>query len=193
MLFDRHHPSLAESVLGSIGVHNFENGRLEVEINMKIKFKILIALFVISIMGNIFLCFLCNKPGANTEISEVDLKLKYDKQLEQDNGEDEDFIKKGAIARIDYPLIDIYFEAEKQYKIVITEYMQDKVYKEYEDKGVFFQNNKENISIITVPCGMGTTTKYTFSVYEGENCIKTLDCQEIRTGILDNKWKNSEK
>lgn len=103
-------------------------------------------------------------------------------------GEDEDLIKKGAIARIDYPLIDIYFEAEKQYKIVITEYMQDKVYKMYEDKGVFFQDNKENISIITVPCGMGTTTKYTFSVYEGENCIKTLDCQEIRTGILDNKW-----
>lgn len=83
-----------------IGVHNFENGRLEVEINMKIKFKILIALFVISIMGNIFLCFLCNKPGANTEISEVDLKLKYDKQLEQDNGEDEDFIKKGQLLEL---------------------------------------------------------------------------------------------
>lgn len=40
----------------------------------------------------------------------------------------------------------------------------------------FFQNNKGNISITTVPCGMGTTTKYTFSLYEGENCIKTSDC-----------------
>lgn len=148
---------------------------------MKIKLKkIIIVLFAISLIGNVV--FLCNKLGANAETSEADLQLKYDKQLEQDSIEDEDLIKKGAIARIDYPLIDIYFEKEKQYKIVITEYMQDKVYKEYTDKGEFFQSNKGSISILTVSCGLGTTTKYTFSVYEGEKLIKTLDCQEIRTG-----------
>lgn len=155
---------------------------------MKFKFRILIVLFAISIIGNIFLLFLCNKLSADTETSEVNLKLKYDKQFEQDIDEDKGLNKNESIGRIDYPLIDIYFEEEKQYEIVVTEYMQNKIYKKYTDKGRAFQQIKKDISIITVPCGMGTTTKYTLSVYEGEKRIKTIDCQRVRSGILDSRW-----
>ena len=52
----------------------------------------------------------------------------------------------------------------------------------------FFQQNKGGFSILTVPSGIGTTPQFTLSIYEDDKCIKTIDCIEVRKGILDDKW-----
>lgn len=121
-------------------------------------------------------------------------------------GEDErldlELRQKGAIGRIDYPLIDIYFEKDKTYKVTVQRYANDlsdrgdtkpEAYREYEDKGGFFQQNKGDFSIMTIPSGLGTTPSYILKVYEGEKCIRTIDCMEIREGILDDKWKSKNE
>ena len=56
---------------------------------------------------------------------------------------------KKSIGRIDYPLLDIYFDKDKNYSIVLTDFMGEKVYKKYKDNGIFFQFNKEYFSITT--------------------------------------------
>lgn len=119
------------------------------------------------------------------------------KEGNDDERQDKELRENESIGRIDYPLIDIYFEEEKTYKITVQEYgkgmaakgeEESKKYREYEDKGKFFQFNKESFSIITGPSGRGTTPSYILKVYEGKKCIKTIDCFRIREGILDNKW-----
>lgn len=123
-----------------------------------------------------------------------------DKKEGDDESRDKELRENESIGRIDYPLIDIYFEKEKTYKITVQEYAKStapvrgeekaKEYREYEDKGDFFQSNKEYFSVITVPSGRGTTPAYILKVYEGKKCIKMLDCVTIREGIFDDKWKS---
>lgn len=108
----------------------------------------------------------------------------------EDEEEDDRMREQETIARIDYPLIDLYFERDKTYKIAVIDYMDQTVVKEYEEKGDFFQFNKEFISILTCPAGRGTTPPYIFCIYEGDERIKDLDCFGVRPGILDGKWEN---
>ena len=108
--------------------------------------------------------------------------------LEEDEELDAGQRKQDSIDRIDYPLIDLYFERDKTYKIVIKKYMMDTVVMEYEDEGDFFQFNKEYISILTCPSGRGTTPPFMFEIYDGDILIKNIDCFEVRSGILDDKW-----
>lgn len=109
-------------------------------------------------------------------------------QLEKDEKEDEKLMKQSSVSRIDYPLIDIYFDKNKKYKIIVKEFGDNsKIYKEYTDTGDFFQYNKEKYSIVTVPSGRGITPEYILSVYEGNNCIKTIDCITIRTDFPTEK------
>lgn len=114
--------------------------------------------------------------GSGIQTSEEDEKLDAGQR------------KQDSIDRIDYPLIDLYFERDKSYKIVIKKYMMDTVVMEYEDEGDFFQFNKEYISILTCPSGRGTTPPFMFEIYEGDTLIKDIDCFEVRAGILDDKW-----
>lgn len=104
-----------------------------------------------------------------------------------DEQEDQKLMQQESISRIDYPLIDLYFEADKTYKLELAEYSGEKI-KEYSAKGDFFQFNKEYFSILTFPSGRGTTPDYILSVYEGKKRIKTIDCGMIRPGIMDGKW-----
>ena len=109
-------------------------------------------------------------------------RKENNEQLEEDDEKDDEFSRQGTIARIDYPLIDIYFDKNKNYKVTIKEFgNSQEIYKEYKDKGDFFQFNKEKFSILTVPSGRGTTPKYIRRVEEENECIKTIDCIEIRT------------
>lgn len=110
-----------------------------------------------------------------------------DASAETDGQEDDKSVKQGSIGRIDYPLIDVYFEHDKTYTLELVEF-GGKIEKEYSEKGDFFQYNKEYFSIITCPSGRGTTPPYMLSVYEGKKCIKTIDCAGIRPGMMDDKW-----
>lgn len=121
-----------------------------------------------------------------------------DKKQEEDESLDAELRQNDSASRIDYPLLDIYFEKDKTYKVTVQQYSKPMLvrgeekseeYREYEDTGEFFQHNKEYFSIITGPSGCGTTPAYILKVYEGEKCIRTMDCFRIREGILDNKWK----
>lgn len=111
----------------------------------------------------------------------------------EDEEEDASMREQETMARIDYPLLDLYFESDKTYKIAVIDYMDQTVVKEYEEKGNFFQFNKEYISILTCPAGRGTTPPYIFCIYEGDERIKDLDCFEVRPGILDGKWGNQDE
>lgn len=109
--------------------------------------------------------------------------------MREDEEEDAGLNSHDSIGRIDYPLLDIYFEEDKTYRLALVDYAPpNKVCKEYEDKGRFFQFNKEYFSIITLPSGRGTTPEYILEVYEGEKCIRQLDCVCVRPGVLDEKW-----
>lgn len=112
--------------------------------------------------------------------------------LEEDETLDAGQQKQDSVGRIDYPLIDLYFEHDKTYKIVIREYMMDTVVDEYEAEGDFFQFNKEYISIVTCPSGRGTTPPFMFEIYEGDTLIKNIDCFEVRDGVLDDKWREKD-
>lgn len=83
-------------------------------------------------------------------------RKESNEQFEKDLEEDEELIRQGSVARIDYPLIDIYFDKSKKYKIIAT-----------------------------VPSGRGITPEYILRVYEENDCIKTLDCITIRTDFFD--------
>ena len=154
---------------------------------MKCKVLIAVVCVLIGGIGGFFVNSLfCGKSVLYTEMPKEILERK--EQLDQDTDEDEKLTQQGSISRIDYPLIDIYFEKDKKYKVTITKYMESETYKEYVDTGDFFQFNKEKFSILTIPSGRGTTPEYILRVHEGDNCIKTIECSKIRAGILDDKW-----
>lgn len=110
-----------------------------------------------------------------------------DASVKADEQEDERFVTQGSDGRIDYPLIDVYFEHDKTYTLQLVKFGGEKE-KEYTAKGDFFQFNKENFSIITCPSGRGTTPGYVLSVYEGKKRIKDIDCFKIRPGMMDDRW-----
>lgn len=110
-----------------------------------------------------------------------------DASVETDEQEDARSVKQGSISRIDYPLIDVYFEHDKSYTLELAKFDGEKE-KEYTAEGDFFQYNKENFSIITIPSGLGTTPDYVLSVYEGKKRIKIIDCAQVRPGMMDGKW-----
>lgn len=135
-------------------------------------------------------CGMLSSCGENSDVKEKDSTpvqthtiIKEDEQFKKDVEEDEELVQKGAIGRIDYPLIDIYFDKNKNYRVILRElYSADhEIQKEYTDTGDFFQFNKEKFSIVTVPSGMGTTLDYVLEVYEEDVCIKTIECSKIRT------------
>lgn len=135
------------------------------------------------------------EQGKEPGVSSIPPDIKAD----EDERLDAELRQNDSDGRIDYPLLDIYFEKDKTYKVVVQQYAKTapvrgeekaKEYREYEDKGDFFQNNKEYFSVITVASGRGTTLPYILKVYEGKKCIKMMDCVRIREGILDNKWKS---
>lgn len=135
--------------------------------------------------GFIINSLLCDKSEIRYENQD---KGNENEQLKKDEEDDKKLIQQGSVGRIDYPLIDIYFEKNKKYKIIIKEFCNpQKTYKEYENTGDFFQYNKENFSIATIPSGRGTTPEYILSVYEGNDCIKRIDCITIRTDFFDKK------
>lgn len=110
-----------------------------------------------------------------------------DASVETGEQEDDNLVKQGADGRIDYPLIDVYFEHDKTYTLELAKFDGEKE-KEYTAEGDFFQYNKENFSIITIPSGLGTTPDYVLSVYEGKKRIKIIDCAGVRPGMMDEKW-----
>lgn len=159
---------------------------------MKQKIIIAIIFFIIGGVGGCFLKsnFIGTLKTENKEtVSKYSEDIKEDiKTLEEDIEEDTKLNQQESLARIDYPLIDIYFMDDKEYRVELTKYMQDKIYKEYTDGGGFFQKNKGGFSILTVPTGMGTTPQFSLSIYEDEECIKTINCVKVRMGVLDGRW-----
>lgn len=97
-----------------------------------------------------------------SDINEVTVPVETfePESLTNDEALDAELHNLKSIARIDYPLIDIYFEKDKTYKKVVTDFSGD-VIKEYSDKGEFFQFNKEYLSVLTFPSGRGTTPRET--------------------------------
>lgn len=150
---------------------------------MKYKIIIVVVSVLIGGIGGFVINSLCYKSEILYENQE---EGKENEQFEKDEEDDKKLIRQGSIARIDYPLIDIYFDKNKKYKIVIKEFGDNqKTYKEYVDTGDFFQYNKEKFSIETIPSGRGTTPEYILSVYEEDDCIKMIDCSTIRTDFFD--------
>lgn len=125
--------------------------------------------------------------GEEVMVSDKPAVTSAPAELSSDEEEDKKGTGQDSISRIDYPLIDLYFERDKTYKLELVEYSGE-AYKEYTAKGDFFQFNKENFSILTCPSGRGTTPPYILSVYEGKKRLKTLDCFGVRPGIMDDKW-----
>jgi hypothetical protein len=149
------------------------------------RYKIIIAVVFIligGIGGFAINSFLCSKPEVIYES-----KKQTNEQLEKDEEEDVKLNKQSSVSRIDYPLIDIYFDKNMKYKIIVKKFGDKKIYKEYTDTGDFFQYNKEKYSIVTIPSGRGITPEYILSVYEGDDCVKTIDCMMIRTDFPTKK------
>lgn len=142
---------------------------------------LLLAILIGGIGGFAINSFLYDKSMiVKTERKEKNEQFEKDEEDEEE--EDDELSRQGSIARIDYPLIDIYFDKNKNYKVIIKEFgNSQEIYKEYIDKGDFFQFNKEKFSILTVPSGRGTTPEYILRVEEENECIKTIDCVKIRT------------
>ena len=154
---------------------------------MKHKILIMAVLLLAVLLGGIggfaINSFLYDKSTiVKTERKEKNEQFDDDEKDEEDDEDEDELSRQGSIARIDYPLIDIYFDKNKNYKVTIKEFgNSQEIYKEYIDKGDFFQFNKEKFSILTVPSGRGTTPKYILRVEEENECIKTIDCVKIRT------------
>lgn len=150
------------------------------------KYKIIIvavSVLIGGVGGFVINSLLCYKSEILYENQE---EGKENEQIEKDEEDDKILIRQGSVARIDYPLIDIYFDKNKKYKIIIKEFGDNqKIYKEYANTGEFFQYNKEKFSIATIPSGRGTTPEYILSVYEEDDCIKMIDCITIRTDFFD--------
>ena len=144
---------------------------------------LLLAVLLGGIGGFAINSFLYDKSTiVKTERKEKNEQFEEDVKDEEDDEDEDELSRQGSIARIDYPLIDIYFDKNKNYKVTIKEFgNSQEIYKEYIDKGDFFQFNKEKFSILTVPSGRGTTPKYILRVEEENECIKTIDCVKIRT------------
>ena len=144
---------------------------------------LLLAVLLGFIAGFAINSFLYDKSTiVKTERKEKNEQFEEDEKDEEDDEDEDELSRQGSIARIDYPLIDIYFDKNKNYKVTIKEFgNSQEIYKEYIDKGDFFQFNKEKFSILTVPSGRGTTPKYILRVEEENECIKTIDCVKIRT------------
>ena len=147
----------------------------------------------------LFLCAGCaaeKQPAGESEsvpqavVSETEApEISGTASSADDEDEDLKLREQGSIGRIDYPFIDIYFEKDKIYRVVLCRYMMaDEIVKEYKDKGDFFNQNKKDFSIITIPAGLGTTPDYSLALYEGKKCIKAIDCVGVRPGVLDGKW-----
>ncbi len=65
-------------------------------------------------------------------------KKERKRQSDKDEKEDEELRRQSSAARIDYPFIDIYFDKDKKYKVIIKEFGADqKIYKEHTDTGDF--------------------------------------------------------
>lgn len=160
---------------------------------MKYKIILIIISFCIGGVSGYFISKVLNREKEFNNVSDNQHTQTYSdsyrKEISQeDEIEDTQRRENDSISRIDYPLIDIYFEREKAYKIIITQWEDGTIYKKYEDKGVFFQSNKEFFSIDTFPSGRGSTPVYLLDIYESDKCIKHIECSGIRPGILDDKW-----
>lgn len=97
------------------------------------------------IIGGVGGCFVYSgfastlKTGKQENISKSSGDIKENtKILEDDIRDDAKLNQQKSQARIDYPLIDIYFMDDKEYNIVLTEYMQKRIYKKYSNDGKFF-------------------------------------------------------
>lgn len=144
--------------------------------------------FLIGGLGGYFINPLFQKQAVvETDKAAATVTATPDVSVETDEQEDDKSVKQGSIGRIDYPLIDVYFEHDKTYTLELVKFGGEKE-KEYSAKGDFFQYNKENFSIITVPCGLGTTPDYELALCEGKKLIKYMDCVEVRPGMMDDKW-----
>lgn len=115
-------------------------------------------------------------------------KQETKEQITYDNLVDDRLLMHESIGRIDYPMIDLYFDKDKEYRVALKDYGTGEVIKEYVDKGDFFQFNKETFSIVTVPSGRGTTPPYLLSIYEEKDCIKEIDCMALGNDIMAGKW-----
>lgn len=99
-----------------------------------------------------------------------------------------EFSKSNSIARIDYPLIDIYFESSSNYRVEIVDFMNNEIRKEIKEKGDYFQDIKGDFSIKVIPSGMGTTAEFYMFVYENDKCIKEIECVSIESDVFEGKW-----
>lgn len=149
---------------------------------------VLILCFLIGGIGGYFIHPLLQKQtDAAIEKAVAAVTAEPEATAKTDESEDAELIRNGAIGRIDYPLIDLYFSHEKMYTLELSKWDGQKV-KEYSAKGDFFQYNKGDFSIITCPSGMGTTPEYILAVYEGKKRIRVIDCAHVRSGMMDDKW-----
>lgn len=115
-------------------------------------------------------------------------KQETNEQVTYDNLGDDRLLMHESIGRVDYPMIDLYFDKDKEYRVILKDYMTGEIVKEYVDQGDFFQFNKEDFSIITAPSGRGTTPPYLLSIYEGKDCIKEIECMALGNDIMHDKW-----
>ena len=155
---------------------------------MKQKIWIAIVVFLIGGVVGYFLNPVINRDRDNFDGKGYVTKAKVspDKDTEQNDEADDKKFKK-TLSRIDYPLIDIYFEKDKEYRLELTDF-EGKKLKQFKESGDFFQANKEFFSIFTIPSGRGTTPPYILNVYEGKKGIMSIECSEVRQGVLDGKW-----
>ena len=112
---------------------------------MKHKILIMAVLLLAVLLGGIggfaINSFLYDKSTiVKTERKEKNEQFEEDEKDEEDDEDEDELSRQGSIARIDYPLIDIYFDKNKNYKVTIKEFgNSQEIYKEYIDKGDFFQ------------------------------------------------------
>lgn len=140
------------------------------------KCVIVITIFILGIIIGISI----HKPKKESENNSI--------SSEQSELDIPEHSETNSIARKDYPLIDIYFQSDSNYRVEIVDFMDNKKGKEVKGKGEYFQKLKGDFSVMTIPTGMGTTAEFYLSVYEDGKCIKELECISIESDVFVDKW-----
>ncbi|MBO5453058.1 MAG: hypothetical protein J6A69_03730 [Clostridia bacterium] len=85
-----------------------------------------------------------------------------------------------AISMLDYPLIDIYFDKEYSWDVLIRQnmYAENEAYYILDDREIL-ETNKELLKVLTFPSGRGTTPNGEISVYKNNQLIKTVEYFEL--------------
>lgn len=144
------------------------------------KYVTIITIFIVGIATGISISFCMLNQKKEAEVISV--------SNEQSGLDFPESSKSNLIARIDYPLIDVYFQSSSNYRVEIVDFMNNEIRKEIKEKGDYFQYIKGDFSVKIIPSGMGTTAEFYLFVYENDKCIKEMECVSIESDVFEGKW-----